>query len=49
MTEKKGFNIGQIFMPGNGWSKKNSLLDTTYNYLDIEQIKHVEEMIKYAN
>lgn len=45
----KGFTIGQLFIPGNGWSKKNSLLDTTYSALDTEHMKRVEEMIRYAN
>ena len=46
---EKGFTIGQLFIPGNGWSKKNSLLDTTYAVLDTENMKRVEEMISYAN
>jgi hypothetical protein len=46
---EKGFNIGQLFIPGNGWSKESSLLDETYNIPDIEHIKKVEEMIRYAN
>jgi len=46
---EKGFNIGQLFVPGNGWSRESSLLDETYNIPDIEHIKRVEEMIRYAN
>jgi hypothetical protein len=46
---EKGFNIGQLFVPGNGWSKESSLLDETYTIPDIEHIKRVEEMISYAN
>jgi hypothetical protein len=45
----KGFNIGQLFVPGNGWSRESSLLDSTYTFPDIEHIKRVEEMIRYAN
>lgn len=45
----KGFTIGQLFIPGNGWNKKNSLLDTTYTVLDTENMNRVEEMIRYAN
>jgi len=46
---EKGFTIGQLFVPGNGWSKKYSLLDTTYTVLDTENMNRVEEMIRYAN
>ncbi len=45
----KGFNIGQLFVPGNGWSRESSLLDETYTIPDTEHLKNVEEMIKYAN
>jgi len=45
----KGFNVGQLFVPGNGWSRESSLLDDTYTIPDIEHIKKVEEMIRYAN
>jgi hypothetical protein len=45
----KGFNIGQLFVPGNGWSRESSLLDSTFNIPDIDNIKKVEEMIRYAN
>jgi hypothetical protein len=45
----KGFNVGQLFVPGNGWGRESSLLDETYNIPDVEHIKKVEEMIRYAN
>jgi hypothetical protein len=45
----KGFNIGQLFVPGNGWGIESSMLDETYTILDTEHVKRVEEMIKYAN
>jgi hypothetical protein len=46
---EKGFNIGQLFIPGNGWGRESSQLDETYTILDTAQIKKVEEMIRYAN
>jgi hypothetical protein len=46
---EKGFNIGQLFVPGNGWGKESSLLDETYTILDTEHMKKVEEMVRYAN
>ena len=45
----KGFNVGQLFVPGNGWGRESSLLDDTYTIPDIDHIKRVEEMIRYAN
>jgi hypothetical protein len=45
----KGFNVGQLFVPGNGWGRESSLLDETYSVLDTEHVKKVEEMIRYAN
>ena len=45
----KGFNIGQLFVPGNGWSRESSLLDSTYTIPDNDHIRRVEEMIRYAN
>lgn len=45
----KGFNIGQLFVPGNGWGRESSLLDRTYSELDTEHMKKVEQMIAYAN
>lgn len=45
----KGFNIGQLFVPGNGWGIESSMLDETYTVLDTKHVKRVEEMIRYAN
>lgn len=46
---EKGFTIGQLFVPGNGWGRESSLLDETYSILDTDHANKVEEMIKYAN
>ena len=46
---EKGFNVGQLFVPGNGWGPESSMLDETYTVLDTEHVKRVEEMIRYAN
>jgi hypothetical protein len=46
---EQGFNIGQLFFAGNGWSKESSLLDDTWQHPDINQIRKVEKMIAYAN
>jgi hypothetical protein len=45
----KGFNLGQLFVPGNGWGRESSLLDETYSILDTAHASKVEKMIKYAN
>jgi hypothetical protein len=47
-AEKK-FNIGQLFVPGNGWGRESSMLDETYTILDTAHLKKVEDMIRYAN
>ena len=46
---KKGFNVGQLFIPGNGWDAKNSMLDSTYTKLDTKNVSKIEELVKYAN
>ncbi|MFC1597755.1 DUF4038 domain-containing protein [Planctomycetota bacterium] len=46
---EKGFNVGQLFFAGNGWGRESSLLDETCTKPDVEHIRHVEEMIRYAN
>lgn len=45
----KGFNIGQLFVPGNGWSPESSALGVNYQSLDPAHVKHIERMIRYAN
>jgi hypothetical protein len=46
---EKGFNLGQLFVPGNGWGRESSLLDETYSELDIQHAGKVEQMVAYAN
>lgn len=47
---EKGFTIGQLFVPANGWGgKASSLLDETYTVLDTAHMTKVENMIAYAN
>ncbi|MBW6534923.1 MAG: DUF4038 domain-containing protein [Mariniphaga sp.] len=46
---EKGFNVGQLFVPGNGWGRESSLLDESYSVLDTEHVRKVEQMISYAN
>lgn len=44
------FTVGQLFFAGNGWGPSSSLLDdATYQIPDLQQIRKVEEMIRYAN
>ncbi|MFC2090158.1 DUF4038 domain-containing protein [Bacteroidota bacterium] len=45
----KGFTLGQLFVPGNGWGRESSVLDETYTKLDLSHMMHVERMIQYAN
>ncbi|MFZ2338538.1 MAG: DUF5060 domain-containing protein [Bacteroidales bacterium] len=46
---EQGFNIGQLFFAGNGWGNESSLLDPSFSNPKLEQIRKVEEMIRYAN
>lgn len=46
---EQGFNIGQLFFAANGWGRESSLLDSSFQYPDIDQIHKVEKMIEYAN
>lgn len=47
---KKGFTLGQLFVPANGWGgTSSSLLDETYTLLDTAHMRKVENMIAYAN
>lgn len=45
----KGFTIGQLFVPANGWGASASLLDSTYTRLDVAHMRKVDSMIAYAN
>ncbi len=46
---KKGFNVGQLFFPANGWGRSSSLLDADYDEPDLEHIRSIERWIAYAN
>jgi hypothetical protein len=47
---EKGFTVGQLFVPGNGWGgESSSMLDKTYTILDTAHMRKVENMIAYAN
>jgi len=46
---EQGFNIGQLFFAGNGWGKESSLIDPSFSNPKLDQIRKVEEMIRYAN
>ncbi len=46
---EKGFNVGQLFVPGNGWGRESSLLDESYSVLDADHARKVEQMVAYAN
>ena len=46
---EKDFNVGQLFVPGNGWGRESSLLDESFSVLDTDHARKVEQMIAYAN
>jgi hypothetical protein len=46
----KGFTVGQLFVPGNGWGgESSSALDKSYSILDTAHMRKIENMIAYAN
>jgi len=46
---EKGFTVGQLFVPGNGWSQKSSITNEDYTGLDMSHMQKVDSMIRYAN
>ena len=46
---EKGFSVGQLFFAANGWGRDSALLDRTFTEPNLERIRHVEQMISYAN
>jgi len=45
----KGFNVGQLFFAAHGWGPDSWLLDRTFTQPQLDRIRHVEQMIAYAN
>lgn len=45
---KKGFTVGQLFCPGNS-GRQSSMLDQTYNILDVNHMQRIDSMVVYAN
>jgi len=45
----KGFTVGQLFFAGRGWGRQSSLLNPDYTKPDLDHVRHVEAMIRYAN
>lgn len=46
---EKGFTLGQLFVPGNGWSRKSSVTNKDYTDLDMAHMQKVDRMVRYAN
>jgi hypothetical protein len=46
---EKGFTLGQLFVPGNGWGSISSITNSSYTNVDIDHMQKVERMIRYAN
>lgn len=45
----KGFNVGQLFIPGNAFSPSASLHSDNYETIDTDHAKAVDRMLGYAN
>jgi hypothetical protein len=46
---EKGFTIGQLFVPGNGWGAKATIHEDNFTTIDTEHIKKIDSIISYAN
>jgi hypothetical protein len=46
---EKGFTLGQLFFAGHGWGSPSSLLDRSCEAPDLEHVREIEAMIRYAN
>jgi hypothetical protein len=49
VRSEQGFTVGQLFFAGNGWGRISSMLDDSFTFPDLDHIRKVEEMIRYAN
>jgi hypothetical protein len=45
----KGFTLGQLFVPGNGWSPASQVLDAGFGAVDLEHLRRVEALVRMAN
>jgi hypothetical protein len=46
---EKGFTIGQLFVPGNGWGAKATIHKDNFTRIDTEHIKKIDSIVSYAN
>ena len=44
----KGFTLGQLYVPGNS-NMARSLIGKTFDQPEIERLRHIDDMIEYAN
>ncbi len=45
----KGFTVGQLFVPGNGWGAKATIHEDNFTRIDPYHIKKIDSIISYAN
>ena len=46
---EKGFTIGQLFVPGNGWGPKATIHEDNFTRIDVHHIKKIDSIVSYAN
>ncbi len=46
---EKGFTVGQLFVPGNGWGAVATIHEDNYTRIDTDHIKKIDSIISYAN
>ena len=45
----KGFTVGQLFVPGNGWNEASRAHNADYTDINIEHLARVDELVAIAN
>ncbi|MGF1584404.1 MAG: DUF4038 domain-containing protein [Bacteroidales bacterium] len=46
---EKGFTLGQLFVPGNGWGEKATIHEDNFTRIDPSHIKKIDSIVSYAN
>ncbi|TVR68586.1 MAG: DUF4038 domain-containing protein [Marinilabiliales bacterium] len=45
----KGFTMGQLFVPGNGWGGIATIHEDNFTRIDTDHIKKIDSIVSYAN
>ncbi len=45
----KGFTLGQLFVPGNGWSEGSRIHNEDFTRIDLDHLHKIDSMVEYTN